>query len=396
MMARKNSNPPPYRRTGKWVGKINFHGAQIWVGTFDTPEEWKAAAAKKLIQLHEAEQRGLDGEGETMRINEFAGADSDKWPFTHSEGRRPETLQNHVYMIGDFLQKYGDRNLRGGVSRRESREYLNSIKNKSAVRSICAMYNDAIEDELCDRNPFAKMGIASKPGRRDIDVLTPDEVDLLCTVPLRIWPDEFGRMLSALLRWQAETCMRPGETCALRWQAIHFDRNTIAVRRSRNRRGEETDPKVHQSFIVLPPRAKAAVLKMPRLHDQFVFTNQRGNRLLTSTLHGYWDRIHPLFCSQLPDGHWLRERVAAGGNYDLYELRHFGATWLLEDPPFGMGLKPADVAIQLTQKDGGVRVMTLYGHPSAREARRRILEAFNADWERRNAADGEAGGKEER
>jgi len=381
MMARKNANPPPYLRNGKWGAKINFRGKQYWVGSFDTVQEWKDAEARLRASLLAAEERSIDGPGETMLIGEFAGDDPDQWPRTHADGRREVTLQNHVYMLRRFLELYGDRPLRGGVTRREARDYYNSLANKSAIRTICAMYYDAIEDELCDRNPFAKLGIRHRPGRRDIDVLTPDEVDLLCTIPLLRWPNEFGRTLSVLLRWQAETCMRPGETCALTWQTIDFERNQIIVRRSRNSRGVDTDPKVQQTRIVLPPRAKAALLKMPRLHEKWVFTNQRGNRLLTQTLHGYWDDIRPLFTERLPDGHWLRERVESGGNYDLYELRHFGATWLLEERPFGLGLKPSDVAIQMGHLDGGVRVMTLYGHPRADESRKRILQAMQVDWE---------------
>lgn len=389
-MARKNANPPPYLRNGKWGAKINFRGKQFWVGSFDTAGEWKEAAAR-LTELLEAEEKAAHSPGKTMLIGEFAGESPDKWPWTHPDRRREETLQNHAYMLRRFLQLYGGRPLRGGVSRREARDYYNSLTNKSAVNSIRAMYYDAIEDELCDRNPFAKLGIHHKPGRRDIDVLTPDEVDLLCTIPLLRWPDEFGRTLSVLLRWQAETCMRPGETCALRWLAIDFERDEIIVRRSRNRRGIDTNPKVQQTRIVLPPRAKAAVLKMPRLHEQFVFTNQRGDPLLPQTLHGYWDDIRVLFTERLPDGHWLRERVAAGGNYDLYELRHFGATWLLEEKPFGLGLKPSDVATQMGHLDGGVRVMTLYGHPRADESRKRILKAMQPDWLRQNPEPGPEG-----
>ncbi|HEX5559472.1 MAG TPA: tyrosine-type recombinase/integrase [Gaiellales bacterium] len=384
-MARKNVNPPPYLRNGKWGAKINFRGKQYWVGSFDTVQEWKDAEARLRASLLAAEERAIDRPGDTMPINEYAGDAPDKWPRSHPDGRREVTLQNHIYMLGRFLEVYGDRLLRGGVRRREARDYTNSVPNKSAIRTICAMYNDAIDDELCDQNPFARLGIKHRPGRRDIDVLSPDEVDLLCTIPLLRWPNEFGRMLSVLLRWQAETCMRPGETCALDWQSIDFERNQVIVRRSRNSLGVDTEPKVQQTRIVLPPRAKAALLKMPRLHEKWVFTNQRGNRLLTQTLHGYWDDIRLLFTERLPDGHWLRERVEAGENYDLYELRHFGATWLLEEAPFGLGLKPSDVATQMGHVDGGVRVMTLYGHPRADESRKRILKAMQADWEHRKS-----------
>jgi integrase len=56
---------------------------------------------------------------------------------------------------------------------------------------------------------------------------------------------------------------------------------------------------------------------------------------------------------------------------DLYELRHFCASWLLND----LGLPPQDVAHQLGHTDGGALVQKLYGHPSEKLARDRIKRA---------------------
>jgi len=56
----------------------------------------------------------------------------------------------------------------------------------------------------------------------------------------------------------------------------------------------------------------------------------------------------------------------------FYELRHYAATRLLE-----LGLQPADVAVQLGHADGGALVMPIYGHPSERAARARILAAVD-------------------
>ncbi len=385
-MARKNGNPPPWKRGNKWVGKIDVDGRQIWVGSFDTPGEWKlAAAAKRLEAATEAARRRENLAQHTMRIDEYAGDEPGKWPWNRPKGRRESSLRNHAYNIRPIVRDYGDRLLRGGIGRREAIEIAHRYP-EGVTRSVRAMFNEAIDEELADRNPFAGLRLEHSPGRRDIDVLTPDEVDLLCQLALEAWPnDEYGKVFSAFLRWQAETCMRPGETCATTWPDIDFDRNRIAVRRSRTARGKDTDPKVEKTRIVLPPRAKQAVLAMPRLNAVWVFPNQRGNRLLKATLSRYWYMVRPLLRYHLPEGHWLRRRIEEGGDYDLYELRHFGATWLLEDPPYGLGLPPRDVAHQFGHLDGGGRIMRLYGHPSARESRRRLDEAFQADWERRNA-----------
>ncbi len=59
---------------------------------------------------------------------------------------------------------------------------------------------------------------------------------------------------------------------------------------------------------------------------------------------------------------------------DLYDLRHFCGSWLLND----LELPPQDVAHQLGHTDGGALVMKLYGHPSERLARERIKRAAGA------------------
>jgi integrase len=83
----------------------------------------------------------------------------------------------------------------------------------------------------------------------------------------------------------------------------------------------------------------------------------------------------------------IAQRSTSRRLYDLYELRHFAATWMLESPEDGgLGLSPADVAVQLGHRDGGRLVMTLYGHPSEDFARKRIQRAFS-----RSAASGTFG-----
>ena len=83
---------------------------------------------------------------------------------------------------------------------------------------------------------------------------------------------------------------------------------------------------------------------------------QRGRPLSGQVQHYYW---HPIRC--------------AFGNpsLDLYELRHFCASYMLND----LDLHAEDVAAQLGHTDGGVLVQRLYGHPSTELARKRAHEA---------------------
>jgi hypothetical protein len=75
---------------------------------------------------------------------------------------------------------------------------------------------------------------------------------------------------------------------------------------------------------------------------------------------------------QVQHYYWHPIRCAFGNpSLDLYELRHFCASYMLND----LDLHAEDVAAQLGHTDGGVLVQRLYGHPSTQLARKRAHEA---------------------
>ena len=99
---------------------------------------------------------------------------------------------------------------------------------------------------------------------------------------------------------------------------------------------------------------------MPRrVGSPFIFTTRTGQRFSKTSHYYYW---HALRC------------VAGRKDMDFYELRHFAATWLLEQ-----GASAADVAIQLGHTDGGALVRSTYGHPSADAARARLRGVYASE-----------------
>jgi integrase len=66
---------------------------------------------------------------------------------------------------------------------------------------------------------------------------------------------------------------------------------------------------------------------------------------------------------------WLEARRKVGlPELRFHDLRHFHATWLLDQ-----GASDMDVAIQLGHRDGGVQVRRTYGHPSRERALARLV-----------------------
>jgi hypothetical protein len=87
-----------------------------------------------------------------------------------------------------------------------------------------------------------------------------------------------------------------------------------------------------------------------------------------------WDPVRRAFTASLPRTHHLRERIAADeqDQLDLYELRHFGASYMLNE----LELEPWVIAEQLRHTDGGRLVLELYGHPDRKKAIDRIRRAY--------------------
>jgi integrase len=84
--------------------------------------------------------------------------------------------------------------------------------------------------------------------------------------------------------------------------------------------------------------------------------------------------VRAAFVAGLPKTHPLRQRLAAdpGDRLDFHELRHFGASYMLNV----LELEPWVIAEQLRHSDGGKLVIELYGHPDRRKAIDRIRRAY--------------------
>lgn len=300
-----------------------------------------------------------------------------RWPddYTRAKSgreRQRSTREHRRDRVKTFAATFEGRTLRS-ITRGEARNWARS--NPSTVASLRAMYTDAIEDGLADANPFSKLGIEQSRGREDIIVLTKPEVDELAEFARRHYGGLFGEEVAAIIIWAAYTCMRPGETFAARYSWLTGDEYDLR-RQFNSKLGEETIPK-HNSdgLIYVPEPAQRAVLDKPRrLDDDLMFRTKRGKQWRAPNWHLTWDPIRRAFAASLPETHHLRERIAADENdhLDFYELRHFGASYMLND----LELEPWIIAEQLRHTDGGALVVRLYGHPDRKKAIDRIRRAY--------------------
>ena len=117
-----------------------------------------------------------------------------------------------------------------------------------------------------------------------------------------------------------------------------------------------------------------------------MFRTRRGRQFRQGALHRAWTPLRAAFMAELPPYHHLNERLARDPDdrLDFYELRHFGASYMLND----LALEPWVVVEQLRHSDGGVLVVRLYGHPSRREAIKRIRRAYGDSGRARRSSTG--------
>lgn len=311
--------------------------AKRWVGTRSNMKAARELEAEALLSKTEGGER----------IASYAA----RWLELHPR-KRQSTMIHYREAISGFVETFGARKL-SSIDSMEAREWV--IEHRSAHGPVRAMFADAIRDKLIRENPFGGMRLQQSRGRRDLEVLSAEEVDQAIEIARK----KAGPSFAAFVAMAAYVGMRPGELYALKWPMIDFAHDEISVTSSYSTRsGETTLPKNNKHRrVVLFPEAKAALLGVPRGDGSIVFRTIRGKPLTGKTLHYYWDPI----------------RTAIGKpGMDFYELRHFCCAHLLNT----LGHEAEDVAYQVGHTDGGVLVRKLYGHPSETLARDRLKAGF--------------------
>jgi integrase len=408
--ARKMWSGAPYQRSpGRWSGSVDFGRKKHTVPTADTPREWGRARDELLATLKAGRRPAgstfLDG----VTIAQFVGAPGADWPWTfprlHKRARRsqPQTFRHHEQCIRAFVAEFGDRPIKGGVSRQEAGMWSDNEATENQVTSAIALYNDAFSVDDTVANPLFLRSRPRTRGRADMpNVLTRAEVDTLREIARAMNPGEYGIVMAAMVELMATAAPRPGELWAMERSRLRVQECIIyirhAVKKGKTLAEKLGPPKYDQKRdIVLAPSALELIAEMPQLHERWLFPTRTGQLMSQSNWTTYWHPVRAAFAAQLPDGHWLVERINEqallrdaepdprkklridDGKLDFYELRHRAITFMATPKPDGLGLDPADIARQVGHRDGGHLVRTVYVHIDAKLALARIRDAMHAD-----------------
>lgn len=327
------------KRDGKYEVAVynKATGKKRYVGLFV-----KSADAKR------AEAEALDRRADrNSTVKEFA----DRWTIDFPRG--DSTNIHNAERVKRFADRYATKPM-SSITRDMARAWC--LERQSDLGALRAMFNDARKERFIVENPFAELGFAKSKGRGDLagDWLTVDDIEHIAESSSRVHTGLLADMMPELVRFAAYTGLRQGELIAIEHGDLQGDE--IHVQRQLNKlTGQITLPKRDKTRrIAFLPQAREAYERLPRLHDDLLFTNKSKQMLSQTSLYGYWNPARTL---------------AGRPETVFHELRHFCASFLLDQ-----GVDASAVAIQLGHSNAELIYKT-YGHPSERAARNRIMNA---------------------
>jgi integrase len=177
------------------------------------------------------------------------------------------------------------------------------------LHALCAT---AVADEVLDANPCRIRAAMQTSRRREVDVLTPAQLDQLAA--------EMPPQLAASVLLAAWCGLRWGETAELRRRDLTPDRAVLRVRRAVTYRAGEFHvgpPKTAAGIrdVHVPPHLRAVLAAHLRAHvirgaDSLLFADDDGGHLRPDRYRVYWEQA----------------RSAIGKpHFRVHDLRHVGA-----------------------------------------------------------------------
>ncbi|WP_172827277.1 tyrosine-type recombinase/integrase [Mycobacterium asiaticum] len=308
------------RYSAAYIGPdANLHRAPRTYAAEADAEGWLAAERRKIeLGTWGAVERS---DGITLR------AYTDRW--IEQRSLRPRTRHHYESMLERLiLSDLGDIKI-VTLTPAKIRQWHAALgadhptRNAHAYALLHAICATAVQDEVLDANPCRIRAAMQTKRKRDVDVLSPAEVDRLASK----MPAEL-RASVILAAWCG---LRWGETSELRRKDLSKDCAALRVRRAVTyRRGEFIvgEPKTAAGVrdIAVPPHIRPIIKAHLKNHvasapDSLLFTVAREKGVDSTDTpgerHMHGDNYRP---------HWEKARAAIGKpNLRVHDLRHVGA-----------------------------------------------------------------------
>jgi integrase len=324
------------KKRNKWYYRLQYKGARIEQGSFDTAEESNQARLDHLqiLQRHKLPPTELTVKKLCVKyLEEHAKVYTRYTTFIKNEA----TCRNHI------IPMLGHKKI-GKLTPNDMRHFHRyCIENKTpavahyTMKTLKKVFNWAVEWELLAANPI-KGKLPPEP-YTEHPTLTPEQLRLvLRNVPLRE---------KTIIGLGVFAGLRIGEIFGLQWENVNFDDNTIYVKKQYSA-GILADLKTRGSKSIIPVWSQLAmVLKLWKLQcgsQTWLFPGKKEDRPMWPERWRqlYWNKIKKEF--KLPSD--LR----------FHDLRHSFATILLS-----LGADKGDVQQLMRHKSIKI-TMDIYRH----------------------------------
>lgn len=271
-------------------------------------ERWLADERRKIdLGTWGAVERS---DGVTLR------AYTDRW--IEQRQLRPRTKQHYESMLARLiLPELGDMKLAALTPARVRQWHAglgadHPTRNAHAYALLHAICATAVQDEVLDANPCRIRAAMQTKRKRDVDVLTPAQVDKLAAK----MPAEL-RASVILAAWCG---LRWGETSELRRKDVSKDASVLQVRRAVTYRAGEFhvgEPKTAAGIrdVAVPPHIRPVITAHLRNHvgrdpEALLFPGEDGKHLRADLYRTPWEKA--------------REAIGKP-NLRVHDLRHVGA-----------------------------------------------------------------------
>lgn len=364
---------------GRSIGvRIERRGNRKWLGTIsrscpechDAPQMCKRCEAEARVEALKLEERGRLS---LVFKRETAGAFAARWTTDYAYPGRwdASTLRHYSEVLRAFRRQFENVPLRD-IDATSAREW-SQRHSLSYARTIRALMNDALRDDLIERNPFANLRLEPSKGRSEIVAITEEELHLLCDVA-HTEHGKHGATVAAMCALAGYTAIRPGELFAVEPAAVRADDCELDVPWQWTgfelKRPKSKEPRT----VALPPEAVPYLRELPTylggvrvprtlagktepVEIRPIFRHKKGGPYRQSTFSLTWGPVRSAFEAKLPEARARELRDARGGKpMSFYELRHMGCTEILR-----RGGTLEDAAHQLGHRDTTLARRT-YGH----------------------------------
>jgi integrase len=344
------------RRDGStgYLVRVSVGGRRLPAKTFDTFRE----ARRREAELIATRKRPRTAE----TCDSFAERWPEAFPIVKSgptRGRRKSerTTRTNRECLKPFVREFKGVPL-AEVDRLRAVSFAAAHPRAAVVAR--GMFQDAVDAGLIDTNPFSRLNHPEKPGRRDHDPLTDEELHRLADLAIAVHGPEYGPVMRAMILFTGYAGSRLEEGCALQWPWIDFAESEVTFEVA----------KYHKPrTVLLLDEAADALRSMPRRSGhQHVFSSKRGLPL-TKTSHFFiWDKVRGAFWAGLSE-----RRRRAIVDLDWHSLRHFCGWYFYVQ----LGFSDELTAYQLGHSDAKL-IRKLYGHGRA-DALKRLKQGARVE-----------------